>query len=149
MPFDAATNSWSCMGQWDGPDYVYEEATDWVSRQPQDADGVRFSPALGIVTSKAIYISGEAQNREVHAALFTSGDVVKPAVSGPKTNLYILGAIITTGTNPVSSWFSYRCYAYDPNLRANPPPGFPGGDLAAFGNWHVVMPEDKVGSKGY
>jgi hypothetical protein len=146
MPFDTGKNSWSTMGNWTGPDYNYVQAADWGARMPV-VNGEPVQPALGLVTAKdpsikgatgTIYISGENDNREVHAALFTSDDVIRPDVKGNKKNLYILGAIITTGTNPVSSYFSYRCYAYDPYLRGHPPPGFPGGDAAAFRNWHIV-----------
>lgn len=146
MPFDTGKNSWSMTGNWNGPDYKYVQADDWPARCPE-VDGQRVQPALGLVTAAdpdikgatgAIYISGENDNREVHAALFSSSDVVRPDVHGTKKNLYILGAIITTGTNPVSSYFSYRCYAYDPYLRGHPPPGFPGGDAAAFRNWHII-----------
>ena len=148
-PFDSSTNSWSTMGRWDGPPYKYEEAADWMDRKPAD------NPALGIVTAKTIYITGANENREIHAALFTSGDVIRPSgITGTKKNLYILGAIITTGTNPVSSYFSYRCYAYDPHLKGTPPPGFPlvGGQdpvPPAVANWHVVMPADSPSSHGY
>jgi hypothetical protein len=134
--FDAGVNSWSMMGNWNGPDYEYVEAADWESRKPV-VDGKKINPALGIVTADTIYITGEASNREIHAALFSSGDVIRPKVSDKKGNLWIQGCIITAGTNPVSSFFSYRCYAYDPYLYGNPPPGFPGGDIPAFKNWHV------------
>ena len=138
MLFDTGKNSWSTTGQWDGPDYNYVQAADWEGRKPV-VGGEKIQPALGLVAADTIYISGTNDNREVHAALFTSGDVIRPNVGGgTKKNLYILGAIITTGTNPVSSYFSYRCYAYDPCLRGHPPPGFPGGDVPAFHNWHVV-----------
>jgi len=137
MPFDAETNSWSMMGNWNGPEYEYVEAADWMNRQPL-VDGKKIHPSLGIVSADTIYISGENDNREVHAALFSSGDVVRPKVGGKKNNLWIHGAIITTGTNPVSGYFSYRCYAYDPHLKDNPPPGFPGGDAASFRNYHII-----------
>jgi len=88
--------------------------------------------------------AGEGDDREIHAALFSSGDVIRPKVSGKKGNLWIQGCIITAGTNPVSSYFSYRCYAYDPYLYGNPPPGFPGGDAPAFKNWHIVQNYERM-----
>ena len=136
MPFDEDRGSWSTMGNWMGSEYQYVEAPDWLARAPV-VDSERINPALGLVNADTIYVTGENDNREIHAALFSSGDVIRPKVVGKKQNLYIHGAIITTGTNPVSSYFSYRCYAYDPYLKGNPPPGFPGGDAPAFRNWHV------------
>lgn len=130
------------MGNWTGPGYQYVEAADWAARQPV-VDGQKLQPALGLVSADTIYVSGENDNREIHAALFSSGDVIRPNVSGQKKNLYILGCIITTGTNPVSSYFSYRVYAYDYYLRGHPPPGFPGGDAAQFHNWHVMELEKR------
>jgi hypothetical protein len=143
MPFDAGTNSWSMMGNWNGAEYEYVEADDWDDRKPV-IDGKKITPALGIVGADTIYIQGESNNREIHAALFSSGDVIRPKVSGKKGNLWIQGCIITAGTNPVSSFFSYRCYAYDPYLYGNPPPGFPGGDAPSFKNWHRTNNRERM-----
>jgi hypothetical protein len=138
VAFDDSLNSWSMVGNWNGPDYEYVEAADWDDRRPV-VDEKKIDPALGVVTADTIWIKGEAACREIHAALFSSGDVIRPKVSGKKDNLWIQGCIITAGTNPVSSYFSYRCYAYDPYLYGNPPPGFPGGDAPAFKNWHTAQ----------
>ncbi len=143
IPFDAASQSWSMMGNWNSPEYEYVENPDWDSRAPV-IDGEKSNPALGIVTADTIYITGEGDNREIHAALFSSGDVIRPKMGGKKSNLWINGCIITAGTNPVSSFFSYRCYAYDPYLYGNPPPGFPGGAGPAFRNWHVTQNVERM-----
>lgn len=135
-PFDHGYNGWSTMGNWSGPEYDYIEAPDWADRKPV-VDGEKINPALGIVTSETIYLSNDNPNREIHAALFSSGDVIRRDGGSAPVNLFIHGAIITTGTNPVSSFFSYRTYSYDPHLRGNPPPGFPGSEGAAFHNWHI------------
>ncbi|MBN2713140.1 MAG: hypothetical protein JXR97_12025 [Planctomycetes bacterium] len=134
--FDETKNSWSTMGNWTGSDYEYKVADDWDTRTANI--GREMPPVLGLMSGSTIYITGETTNRELHAALFTSGDVIRPKVNGQKQNLYINGAIITAGTNPVSSFFSYRCYAYDPFLKKYPPPEFNQNDKAAFTNWHIV-----------
>ena len=141
VAFDPVADSWSMMGNWNGPDYEYVEADDWAARKPV-VDGVPTNPALGLVTVDRLYITGEADCREIHAAIFSSGDVIRPGVGGKKQNLWIHGCIITAGTNPVSSYFSYRTYAYDPHLYGNPPPGFPGGDAPKFANWHLRRNEE-------
>ena len=95
--FDEASNSWSTMGDWDGPDYEYVQASDWESRPDVATDpvtGDKMLPVLGIVSGETIYISGAQENREIHGALFTSGDVVRPDVgTGKKKNLYTHGAL--------------------------------------------------------
>jgi hypothetical protein len=133
--FDAPNNTWTPTTDWDN-NYNYVEAADWGSRKPV-VGGEAIDPTLGLVCGSQMYLNGTQNNREVHAALFTCGGVVNPNFSGTKPNLLINGCIITTGTNPLSSAFTCRIYAYDPNLRGNPPPGFPGGDAAQFHNWHV------------
>jgi len=143
IPFDYESQSWSMMGQWNGPEYEYVEDPDWDARAPV-VDGKKINAALGIVTADAIYITGENDNREIHAALFSSGNVIRSKTTGKKKNLWINGCIITAGTNPVSSYFSYRCYAYDPYLYGNPPPGFPGGAGPAFRNWHISQNVERM-----
>lgn len=138
--FSTSDNTWTPTDNWkDTSDYSYEMASDWWSRAPVDTAGDPLIPALGIVSGDTIYLKGSENNREIHAALFTSGDVVRPntGTSSKRKNLHIHGAIITTGTNPLSGDFSYRCYAYDPNLRLYPPPGFPTMVNPTFRNWHV------------
>ena len=133
--FDATMNSWSPTTDWDNS-YNYVESTTWDSRAPV-VNAEKVDPALGLVAGSTITLAGSQVNREIMAALFTSGDVIRTSASG-RTNLYIHGSIITTATNPLSGYFAYRVYAYDPHLRSNPPPGFPGGDAASFRNWQVV-----------
>ena len=135
--FDEEQNSWSMMGNWSGGDHEYRVAPDWHDRSANAQRGK--PPALGLMSGSTIYLDGnDWPNREIHAALFCSGDVVRPGVASKKNNLYIHGAIITAGTNPVSSFFSYRTYAYDPNLRKYPPPEFEQTNSPAFCNWHVI-----------
>jgi len=133
--WSAANNSWTPTSSWKD-NYKYVEAADWDTRKPSLA-GEKFNPSLGLVAGSTIYVEGGNTNREINAAMFTSGDVIRPNVSSDKKNLWIWGSIITTGTNPLSSRFIYRMYAYDPHLMSDPPPGFPGGDGAKFRNWHI------------
>lgn len=135
--FSSSMNTWSSTSDWTSSSYSYEVADDWSSRQPTDSDGNGITPCLGIVSGSTIYLTGSNTNREVCAALFTSGDVVRTDQTGKK-NLHIHGSIITTDTNPLSSYYTYRCYAYDPYLEAAPPPGFPSTISPTFRNWHVV-----------
>jgi len=137
--FDATMGSWSPTTSWE-TNYNYVESSTWDSRAPV-VNGEKTDPALGLVAGSTITLTGNQNNREIMAALFTSGDVIRDSVTSTRANLYIHGSIITTATNPLSSDFSYRVYAYDPHLRSNPPPGFPGGDAASFRNWQVVALE--------
>ncbi len=133
--FDAGQNTYSTTSSWKD-DYKYVESDTWNARKPE-VGGEKFNPSLGLVSGDTIRITKDQNNREINAALFTSGDVVRHSMPDKKKNLWIWGAIITTGTNPLSGGFSYRMYAYDPHLMSDPPPGFPGGDGAKFRNWHI------------
>ncbi len=134
--FSSTYNSWTPTSSWKDY-YKYVEAADWANRMPE-VNGEKLNPSLGLVAGSTIYVTKNQDNREIHAALFTSGDVIRPSISGSERNLWIWGSIITTGTNPLSGSFDYRMYAYDPYLMLDPPPGFPGGDQAKFRNWHIT-----------
>ncbi len=138
--FSSSTNTWTPTDNWkDSSNYSYTMDPTWDSHSPKDASGKTIIPCLGLVSGSTIYLKGGNNNREVHAALFTSGDVVRPSTGTSKRkNLHIHGSIITTGTNPLSGSFSYRTYAYDPNLKTNPPPAFPTTLNPSFTNWHKV-----------
>jgi len=141
--FDSGKKEWTDTGDWKSSGYEYQQIPGWT--QPTDDGGNPYNPCLGIVAAKNIYLGmgGATNNLEVHAFLFSSESVVSPK-SGTDTsnkNLYVLGGLITTGTNPLSGNWAYRQYVYDKNVMNAPPPYFPSTPVPVFRNWHEVGSE--------
>jgi len=132
--FNATYNEWSDTCSWKGSEFDYRQTDGWS--KPSHGN----NPCLGVVSSNNIYIDTMYRNAEIHAFLFSSNGVVTPTGSyGTQDyNLYCLGGLITTGTNPLSGTFKYRQYVYDKNVMSNPPPYFPTAPTPSFKNWHVV-----------
>jgi len=132
--FNATYNEWSDTCSWKGSEFDYRQTDGWS--KPSHGN----NPCLGVVSSNDIYIDTMYRNAEIHAFLFSSNGVVTPTGSyGTQDyNLYCLGGLITTGTNPLSGTFKYRQYVYDKNVMSNPPPYFPTAPTPSFKNWHVV-----------
>ncbi len=140
--FDTGKREWTDTASWASTGYEYKQDPAWVK---PSAGGAPFNPCLGIVAVNDIFIGMDTadNNTEVHAYLFSCSNVVRPKAGLDTTNknLYVLGGLITTGTNPLSGNWAYRHYVYDRNLMTNPPPDFPTAPVPAFRNWHVVGSE--------
>jgi len=137
--FDASKREWTDTASWASAGYEYKQEPDWM---PPTHDGMPFNPCLGIVAVKDIFIGMDTavNNTEVHAYLFSCTNVVRPKAGLDTTNknLYVLGGLVTTGTNPLSGNWAYRHYVYDRNLMTSPPPNFPSAPNPAFRNWQIV-----------
>ncbi len=137
--FDAAKNEWTDTADWRGASFDYRETDGWTA---PELGGIPYNPSLGLVAKNDFVIEGAniSNNAEFHAAFFSSDGTVTTTGSGKK-NLYMLGAMITTGTMPLSGVWSYRNYIYDTGFLENPPPAFPTVDEPTFKNWHELATE--------
>lgn len=139
--FDTTNNEWTNSSDWRGSAFNYRQTDGWT---PPQHGGINFNPCLGLVALNNIEINGgniSGTNAEYHAAFFSSEGTVNSSGSGKK-NLYMLGAMITTGTMGMSGTWAYRNYVYDTGFLENPPPAFPTVDEPVFKNWHEVGASD-------
>ncbi len=97
-------------------------------------------PTLGLVSSTKLYVnprsSGNTQ-AEVHAYIFSTGNVMDGSTSSGGKNLYILGGLASTIACPIGGW-SAPSIVYDKKLSAAPPPHFPLVTRPAYSCWHEV-----------
>jgi hypothetical protein len=142
--FDTTNNEWTNSADWRGSQFDYRKTDGWAA---PTVSGVSYNPSLGLVALNNIDIPSaniNGSNAEYHAAFFSSEGTVNSSGSGKK-NLYMFGAMITTGTMGMSGTWSYRNYVYDESFMDNPPPAFPTVDEPVFKNWHEVGTIDNGG----
>lgn len=137
--FDTSKNEWTDTADWRGSSYDYRKTDGWT---PPTHGGIGYTPSLGLVAKNDFVLAPASvgKNAEFHAAFFSSDGTVTTSVSNKK-NLYMLGAMITVGTMPLSGDWSYRNYVYDTSFLENPPPAFPTVDKPTFKNWHELGSE--------